>query len=190
MRSAAALALFASCAQAQDWGTTGSWTRIIPTPGTAGGRPFGLPPTRVFHHAASTNGYLLVPGNDTTPGNSGLDLWVYNIANNSWVNPFAFLPNPIPLANAVLPPIPFIFTNGGTAIVVFENQPTALYYIDATAPYDSNWTTVPVNTGLSALGRVAQRFMVGAAVGCPLQRRATPYTLRPHPTPPRLSLPL
>ena len=64
---------------AQDWGTSGSWTRVIPTPGTNAGRPYGLPPTQIYRHAAFIPGFFLVVGNDTTPGNSGTDLYVYNI---------------------------------------------------------------------------------------------------------------
>lgn len=157
------LGLFASTAAAQDWGTSGAWQRVTPVAGSPAGYPIGLPPPQALHHAAYVPGYLLVPGNVTTnPGfSSAFDLWMFNIANNTWVNPYQPVYVTPTAYTGAFPPLPFIFSHGGLAVVLNEQDPSILYYVD-TANQQSTFpafTQLSISTPPALQGRVAQRFL-------------------------------
>lgn len=114
---------------AQDWGTSGSWQRVSPVPGTLNGRPAALPPQRAYRHATSTGGYLAIPGNITVgipPSSStAVETWLYNIANNTWLSPFElvysflFYPPLLPLQS----PHPFLLPHSNTLEQLCQHSP-------------------------------------------------------------------
>ena len=68
---------------AQNWGTSGAWQLINPTPLTPGTNP--ATPPRSYHHATFVPGSFIIAGNDTgyssQPG-SHADLFMFNIVAN------------------------------------------------------------------------------------------------------------
>ncbi len=80
------LALLAPLSSAQDWGTVGSWELVQALPPAPGGRPNGAPPTSAYRHATYVPGFFVLPGNFSSgPGSSDIDIWLFNIANGTWV---------------------------------------------------------------------------------------------------------
>lgn len=147
------VAAFAAGAQAQNWGTTGSWELVLPVPLTPG-KPIQQP-TRAFHHATFVPGSFILAGNDTSsqsPPQGSVDLYTFNIVQSQWAAPFDFLP-------ATDLQIPFLFSNGGSVMLIDEMNPSALFSVDSAAG-SGPWTSYSVG-GLipGALGRRGQRFL-------------------------------
>ena len=119
----------------------------------------GPPPDQAFHHATTVPGYFLVPANLTqASGNSVMDLYIFNLATNVWSNPFAYIP--FPQYSNGFPAIPFLFANGGTAVLVNEQDPFTLSTIDATAANNAEYATIYLNSNsVTMQGRVGQRFI-------------------------------
>ena len=141
---AAALLFVVSPASAQVWGTQGTWSVVVPSPGS-------FAPALPFQHMSFVPGTLLVMGNGTLPTSQqqDIDLYRYNVATNTWTAPFDFPPQPS-IA------IPSLFSYGGLAIVVDEMAPNVMYFVDSAAPSGA-WTRVSVSG--APINRVALRFM-------------------------------
>jgi hypothetical protein len=142
----AAAAALASVAHAQVWGTQGTWQLVLPSPG-------GAVPNLAFQHAAFVPGTILIMGNGSTPtgGTNDIDLYLFNVATNTWSAPYDYVPQPT--VN-----FPFLFTFGGFAVIIDESAPNFMAYIDSNAGPNSGWTRIAVSG--APIGRVAQRFMV------------------------------
>lgn len=153
-----------STVAAQDWGTVGSWERLQPLPG--GPHPFNGPPPLAFHHATSVPGFFILPGGGGLPSPiptppappptpSFIDIWLYNIANNSWVNPFD-----TPWPASYVSPIPFVVAQGGNVVIIDEKSPGTLLYIDTQAPWDSGFNTAQASVAAQQVGRAGTRFFL------------------------------
>ena len=142
--SALAAASLSAVADAQVWGTQGSWQLIVPSPNS-------FAPRLGLQHAAFVPGTLLVMGNGTLGQTNDLDIYKFNIAENTWTAPYDYVPNPVVQ-------VPFLFTYGGIAVIVDEQAPNVLAMIDTNAADNSGWQRIAC-TG-APIGRVAQRFLV------------------------------
>jgi hypothetical protein len=110
-------------------------------------------PTRTYHHACSSPGFLVIAGNDTTsaaaPPTGAPDLYLYNIAANTWTAPFDYVTS-APLR------APFVFVQGGYIALIDEAAPNALYTVDSAAA-SGPWSALPLAG--APMNRIGQRFL-------------------------------
>ena len=127
----------------------GSWELVVPASTAAA-------PTRTYHHATFTPGYFVVAGNDTTsstaPPNGAPDVYLYNIAANTWTAPFAYV-TPTPLL------APFVFTQGGYLALIDETAPNVLYTVDSAMSPSNPAPWASLTLGSAPSNRVGQRFL-------------------------------
>lgn len=80
---------------------------------------------------------------------------MYNVANNTWVNPFD-----TPWPAGYVAPIPFVVAQGGNVVILDEKNPSSLLYIDTQSPWDSGFQTALVGVAPQQLGRAGCRFFL------------------------------
>lgn len=111
----------------QNWGTTGGWTLINPTPSAPGTNP--ATPPHSYHHATFVPGSFIIAGNDTgystQQAGSHVDLFMYNVVANQWTMPYDYLPLPV----GTTLQHPFLFSYAGSAVIVDENAPQTMYVV-------------------------------------------------------------
>lgn len=129
----------AATTNAQDWGTTGSWTLITPSSASPPG------PAYVAHNPTSFDGIVAFSGVD--PASMRNTTWSYDVINNLFiVNPD--LPGQVNAA--------YMFSNGGLELIVDEQNPNVIYALDTANP-GGGWLTFTLTGGPTT--RVGSRFM-------------------------------
>ena len=113
-------------------------------------------PTRTYHHATFSPGFLVIAGNDTTssnaPPNGAPDVYLYNIAANAWSAPFDYV-TATPLR------APFVFVQGGYIALIDETAPSTLYTVDSAMSASNPVPWVPLALSGAPMNRIGQRFL-------------------------------
>ena len=144
-RTATLFAASLGAASAQDWGTQGAWTQVIPSTGAGG--PVGF----AQHHPTAVAGTLHFAGNDPATGRN--TSWNFDVASSTWSEW-----NPLPAGTSIR--VPFMTTVGGLVVLLSEDNPNALFWINSANPIGWSQLLAPgaaYPTGANA--RIGQRFI-------------------------------
>ena len=139
----AAAGLFARAADAQAWGTTGSWQAIAPTTSVTGPQGWGARPV-------SVGGTIVYIGNNSATGLQAL--WSFDAFRRAWTK----WPD---LPAAWQPTQPFLLASGGIVAVLDEPNPNVLYWMDSANAGNAGAAYQALNVAGAPQNRYGQRLI-------------------------------